>query len=142
MRRDLEDAVRENNPTVQRNSSSPLSAGADGDAFTKPIGLYPSDNNGAGCEYLGDDMFPTAGENVTNAMVYGSSNPTTIFMKFEAHENESHAVRWSPVERLVATGGADRKVKLWDVGKGKCSTRDGIRELKVIKIKSQRSMRR
>lgn len=29
-----------------------------------------------------------------------------------------NAVRWSPVERLVATGGADRKVKLWDVGKG------------------------
>ncbi|CAD6992693.1 unnamed protein product [Ceratitis capitata] len=25
---------------------------------------------------------------------------------------------WSPVERLVATGGGDRKVKLWDVGKG------------------------
>lgn len=48
----------------------------------------------------------------------GLPNPTTILMKFEAHENESHAVRWSPVERLVATGGADRKVKLWDIGKG------------------------
>lgn len=31
-----------------------------------------------------------------------------------------NAVRWSPVERLVATGGADRKVNLWDVGKSKC----------------------
>lgn len=29
-----------------------------------------------------------------------------------------NAVRWSPVEPLVATGGADRKVNLWDVGKG------------------------
>lgn len=35
----------------------------------------------------------------------------------EAHDGEVNAVRWSPIERLVATGGADRKVKLWDVGK-------------------------
>lgn len=36
----------------------------------------------------------------------------------DAHDGEVNAVRWSPIERLVATGGADRKVKLWDVGKG------------------------
>lgn len=35
-----------------------------------------------------------------------------------AHEGEVNAVRWSPVERMIATGGADRKVNLWDVGKG------------------------
>lgn len=51
----------------------------------------------------------------------GQANPTKILMKFEAHENESHAVRWSPVERMVATGGADRKVKLWDIGKSECT---------------------
>lgn len=38
----------------------------------------------------------------------------------DAHDGEVNAVQWSPVERLVATGGADRKVKLWDVGKGLC----------------------
>ncbi|XP_037948460.1 autophagy-related protein 16-1-like [Teleopsis dalmanni] len=55
---------------------------------------------------------------------YGKDcNPTTIFMKFEAHETESHAVRWSPIERMVATGGADRKVKFWDVGKGSSEPR-------------------
>lgn len=37
----------------------------------------------------------------------------------DAHDGEVNAVRWSPVEHLVATGGADRKVNLWDVGKGK-----------------------
>lgn len=36
----------------------------------------------------------------------------------DAHDGEVNAVRWSPVEPLVATGGADRKVNLWDVGKG------------------------
>lgn len=38
--------------------------------------------------------------------------------KQDAHDGEVNAVRWSPVEHLVATGGADRKVNLWDVGKG------------------------
>lgn len=57
-------------------------------------------------------------EGLKAAGYLGQPNPTKILMKFEAHENESHAVRWSPVERMVATGGADRKVKLWDVGKG------------------------
>lgn len=56
-------------------------------------------------------------ETLKAAGYLGQPNPTKILMKFEAHENESHAVRWSPVERMVATGGADRKVKLWDIGK-------------------------
>lgn len=60
----------------------------------------------------------------------GQANPTKILMKFEAHENESHAVRWSPVERMVATGGADRKVKLWDIGKSK--NFEGCSPLRVI----------
>lgn len=32
-----------------------------------------------------------------------------------------NAVRWSPVEHIVATGGADRKVHLWDVSKRESS---------------------
>nr|CAD7602682.1 unnamed protein product [Timema genevievae] len=35
----------------------------------------------------------------------------------DAHDGDVNAVKWSPVDRLVATGGADRKVKLWDVSK-------------------------
>lgn len=50
---------------------------------------------------------------------FGSDGPPEgIEFKFDAHDGEVNAVRWSPVERVVATGGADRKVKLWDVGKG------------------------
>lgn len=37
----------------------------------------------------------------------------------ESHDGVVSAVKWSPVDRVVATGGEDRKVKLWDVSKGK-----------------------
>ncbi|XP_060526164.1 autophagy-related protein 16-1 isoform X2 [Cylas formicarius] len=47
-----------------------------------------------------------------------SALPTKVHARFDAHEGEVNAVKWSPVDRLVATGGADRKVKLWDVSKG------------------------
>ncbi|XP_065082544.1 autophagy-related protein 16-1 isoform X2 [Ochlerotatus camptorhynchus] len=55
---------------------------------------------------------------------FGSDGPPEgVEFKFDAHDGEVIAVRWSPVERVVATGGADRKVKLWDVGKGVCEPR-------------------
>ncbi|XP_051169478.1 autophagy-related protein 16-1-like [Leptopilina boulardi] len=44
--------------------------------------------------------------------------PTNVSIKFNAHDGEVNAVRWSPVDRILATGGADRKVKLWDISKG------------------------
>ncbi|XP_066251235.1 autophagy-related protein 16-1 isoform X3 [Euwallacea similis] len=47
-----------------------------------------------------------------------STLPSGVFTSFDAHEGEVNAVKWSPVDRLVATGGADRKVKLWDISKG------------------------
>lgn len=34
------------------------------------------------------------------------------------HDGEISAVKWSPDNRILATGGADRKVKLWDISKG------------------------
>lgn len=45
--------------------------------------------------------------------------PTSPTIHVDGHDGEVNAVRWSPVDRLVATGGADRKVKLWDVSKSK-----------------------
>jgi autophagy-related protein 16-1 len=50
---------------------------------------------------------------------FGDDIPNKVHIKFDAHDGEVNAVKWSPLEKLVATGGADRKVKLWDVGKGK-----------------------
>lgn len=41
--------------------------------------------------------------------------PTNICANFDAHEGEIQAVRWGPTGRILATGGTDRLVKLWDV---------------------------
>ncbi|KAJ1529756.1 hypothetical protein ONE63_006505 [Megalurothrips usitatus] len=49
---------------------------------------------------------------------FASNVPSKAISRFEAHEQEVNAVKWSSLERLVATGGADRKVKLWDISKG------------------------
>lgn len=48
---------------------------------------------------------------------YATALPTKVALRFDAHDGEVYAVKWSPTDRLVATGGADRKVKLWDVSK-------------------------
>ncbi|XP_014488250.1 PREDICTED: autophagy-related protein 16-1 isoform X2 [Dinoponera quadriceps] len=45
--------------------------------------------------------------------------PTNVSVTFSAHDGEVYAVKWSPTDRiLLATGGADRKVKLWNIAKG------------------------
>ncbi|XP_043268999.1 autophagy-related protein 16-1 [Venturia canescens] len=49
-----------------------------------------------------------------------TSVPSTVAVKFNAHDGEVTAVKWSPVDRILATGGADRKIKLWDIAKGAC----------------------
>ncbi|XP_045488395.1 autophagy-related protein 16 isoform X1 [Pieris rapae] len=48
---------------------------------------------------------------------YATSLPSKVALRFDAHDGEVNAVKWSPTDRIVATGGADRKVKLWDVSK-------------------------
>lgn len=96
VRRDLEDAVRD----TSRNSSSPISSS---DAIDCTNGI---DISGIDCEL--HSLPPTM-----------SMNPTNVYAKFEAHDGEVSAVRWCPTEKIIATGGADRKLKLWDVRKSK-----------------------
>ncbi|KAJ6637403.1 Autophagy-related protein 16, partial [Pseudolycoriella hygida] len=95
MRKELEEAAREGN---NLRSGSPLS--------------FPLGNDGG----LGS-LTDLTGTGAKAAGFYSDTVPSCVHMKFDAHDGEVNAVRWSPVERLVATGGADRKVKLWDVGK-------------------------
>eukprot|EP00118_Oscarella_pearsei_P007272 m.34987 g.34987 ORF g.34987 m.34987 type:complete len:598 (+) comp32041_c0_seq6:32-1825(+) len=45
--------------------------------------------------------------------------PTTVSHKFDAHEGEVVSCRFSSTGRYLATGGADRKLKLWEISAGK-----------------------
>ncbi|XP_076222117.1 autophagy-related 16 isoform X2 [Nomia melanderi] len=52
--------------------------------------------------------------------------PTKVSVTFNAHDGEVYAVKWSPVERILATGGADRKVKLWSITKGTSESKGNL----------------
>lgn len=91
MKRELAEAARESSA---RRSSSPI-------AINEREDLFQGSLTSAGNVYFSDEI------------------PNKVHMQFDAHDGEVQAVRWSPVDRIVATGGSDRKVKLWDVGKGK-----------------------
>uniref|UniRef100_A0A3Q2XJN9 ATG16 autophagy related 16-like 1 (S. cerevisiae) n=1 Tax=Hippocampus comes TaxID=109280 RepID=A0A3Q2XJN9_HIPCM len=44
----------------------------------------------------------------------------------EAHDGEVNAVRFSPGSRVLATGGMDRRVKLWEVASGRCEPKGAL----------------
>ncbi|XP_059621761.1 autophagy-related protein 16-1 [Phlebotomus argentipes] len=90
MRRELEDAAQD----ASRRSSSPILPLDRGSL---------ADLSGAGAKAAG---------------FFSVSLPTSVHLRFDAHDGEVNAVRWCPLDRIIATGGADRKVKLWDVGTG------------------------
>uniref|UniRef100_A0A7N6BR51 Autophagy-related protein 16 domain-containing protein n=1 Tax=Anabas testudineus TaxID=64144 RepID=A0A7N6BR51_ANATE len=52
--------------------------------------------------------------------------PSTALHVFEAHDGEVNAVRFSPGSRLLATGGMDRRVKLWEVIAGRCEPKGAL----------------
>ncbi|XP_010595912.2 autophagy-related protein 16-1 isoform X1 [Loxodonta africana] len=52
--------------------------------------------------------------------------PTTTLCVFDAHDGEVNAVQFSPGSRLLATGGMDRRVKLWEVFGDKCEFKGSL----------------
>ncbi|XP_061073378.1 autophagy-related protein 16-1 isoform X1 [Conger conger] len=52
--------------------------------------------------------------------------PSTALHTFDAHDGEVNAVRFSPGSRLLATGGMDRRVKLWEVVSGHCEYKGAL----------------
>ncbi|XP_035575054.2 autophagy-related protein 16-1 isoform X6 [Canis lupus dingo] len=72
--------------------------------------------------------FPVPQDNVDTHP--GSSKevrvPTTAMCIFDAHDGEVNAVQFSPGSRLLATGGMDRRVKLWEVFGDKCEFKGSL----------------
>uniref|UniRef100_A0A671E1E7 Autophagy related 16 like 1 n=1 Tax=Rhinolophus ferrumequinum TaxID=59479 RepID=A0A671E1E7_RHIFE len=72
--------------------------------------------------------FPVPQDNVDTHP--GSSKevrvPTTALYVFDAHDGEVNAVQFSPGSRLLATGGMDRRVKLWEVFGDKCEFKGAL----------------
>ncbi|XP_019779086.1 autophagy-related protein 16-1 isoform X3 [Sagmatias obliquidens] len=72
--------------------------------------------------------FPVPQDNVDTHP--GSSKevrvPTTAMCVFDAHDGEVNAVQFSPGSRLLATGGMDRRVKLWEVFGDKCEFKGSL----------------
>ncbi|XP_031428989.1 autophagy-related protein 16-1 isoform X2 [Clupea harengus] len=52
--------------------------------------------------------------------------PSTALHIFDAHDGEVNAVQFSPGSRLLATGGMDRRVKLWEVVSGRCEPKGAL----------------
>ena len=44
----------------------------------------------------------------------------------DAHDGEVNAVKFSPGSRLLATGGMDRRVKLWEVVSGEWNKQEVV----------------
>uniref|UniRef100_A0A8C5MBG6 APG16-like 1 n=1 Tax=Leptobrachium leishanense TaxID=445787 RepID=A0A8C5MBG6_9ANUR len=52
--------------------------------------------------------------------------PSMAIHTFDAHDGEVNAVRFGPGSRLLATGGMDRRVKLWEVIGDKCEPKGSL----------------
>jgi autophagy-related protein 16 len=62
-------------------------------------------------------------ESLDSAICHAVRIPTRCFLKFEAHDGEVNAIKWSPHGLMLATGGTDRKIKVWDISKNVCEQR-------------------
>ncbi|XP_023252034.1 autophagy-related protein 16-1 isoform X2 [Seriola lalandi dorsalis] len=92
-----------------------------------PGGLLDSISNIFGRRRTANS-FSTSPEN-TEAPSGGCAEvrvPSTALHVFEAHDGEVNAVRFSPGSRLLATGGMDRRVKLWEVVAGHCEPKGAL----------------
>ncbi|XP_031646207.1 autophagy-related protein 16-1 isoform X3 [Oncorhynchus kisutch] len=74
------------------------------------------------------NSFGTSPENTetTSGVCADVRVPSTALHVFEAHDGEVNAVRFSPGSRLLATGGMDRRVKLWEVVSGRCEPKGAL----------------
>ncbi|KYO40392.1 autophagy-related protein 16-1 [Alligator mississippiensis] len=95
--------------------------------FSQPTGgLLDSITNIFGRRSL--SSFPIPQDNVETHPVSSKEVrvPSTAVCVFDAHDGEVNAVQFSPGSRLLATGGMDRRVKLWEVFGDKCELKGSL----------------
>jgi len=63
---------------------------------------------------------------VQEPLIVSYSLPNKVHSKFEAHEGEVNALAFDPSGHLLATGGGDRKIKLWDLNQNQCACRGSL----------------
>ncbi|XP_020827788.1 autophagy-related protein 16-1 isoform X1 [Phascolarctos cinereus] len=130
------DAAEETSPirAVSRTATKRLSQPAGGllDSITNIFGLsespllghHPSD----AARRRSVSSFPVPQDN-PDAHPTSSKEvrvPTTAVYVFDAHDGEVNAVQFSPGSRLLATGGMDRRVRLWEVFGDKCEAKGSL----------------
>ncbi|XP_068136798.1 autophagy-related protein 16-1 isoform X3 [Hyperolius riggenbachi] len=101
-------------PAVGRNSSlseSPLLGHHTDTARRRPLTSYPASQD-----------FPDTQAGGTREVRV----PVSALHSFDAHDGEVNAVRFSPGSRLLATGGMDRRVKLWEIIADKCEAKGAL----------------
>ncbi|XP_049567899.1 autophagy-related protein 16-1 isoform X4 [Orcinus orca] len=119
---------------VSRAAAKRLSQPAGGllDSITNIFGLSESPllghHSSDAARRRSVSSFPVPQDNVDTHP--GSSKevrvPTTAMCVFDAHDGEVNAVQFSPGSRLLATGGMDRRVKLWEVFGDKCEFKGSL----------------
>ncbi|XP_020643052.3 autophagy-related protein 16-1 isoform X1 [Pogona vitticeps] len=119
------EAADETSPvrTVTRTSSKRLSQPAGGllDSITNIFGLSESpllghhSSDTARRRSLSSCPAPQDNVDVQPGAIKEVRVPNTAVCVFDAHDGEVNAVQFSPGSRLLATGGLDRRVKLWEV---------------------------
>ncbi|XP_060097926.1 autophagy-related protein 16-1 isoform X2 [Heteronotia binoei] len=114
------DAPEDTSPVraVSRTASKRLSQPAGGllDSITNIFGRRSQSSISVPQDNV--DKHPSASKDVRV--------PTTAVCVFDAHDGEVNAVQFSPGSRLLATGGLDRRVKLWEVFGDKCEFKGSL----------------
>uniref|UniRef100_A0AAQ4RJW7 APG16-like 1 n=1 Tax=Gasterosteus aculeatus aculeatus TaxID=481459 RepID=A0AAQ4RJW7_GASAC len=128
LQKELADAAKEPLPIEQSVPHHPLC-----DVITRsvtsqppPAGLLDSISNIFGRRPA--NSFSSSPENTDapSGVCAEVRVPSTALHVFEAHDGEVNAVRFSPGSRLLATGGMDRRVKLWEVAAGRCEPKGAL----------------
>ncbi|XP_062873226.1 autophagy-related protein 16-1 isoform X2 [Trichomycterus rosablanca] len=94
---------------------------------TQPGGILDSITNiFGGRRSLNSHGSPTETADAPSGVCADVRVPSTALHIFDAHDGEVNAVRFSPGSRLLATGGMDRRVKLWEVIAGRCEPKGAL----------------